>query len=196
MARQLRYDPQTPQVRMTTTEKARILCAVDFDVNSLAALDLACDLVRDNGGTLYVLHVVPSIAPLLVLAPLLVERTRHFARIRLDEVTRESLSEVDYRLLLRTGHPAEQIIAAAAELNAKMVVLATHGRPAVPQVSLGSVAERVIRRSPCPVLTIGGASGHKSAHSHTVASLKAKNILADKDRVIEEKDGTSVTKRW
>src|SRR6266436_9547056 len=128
MARQLQCDPQTPQVCMTTTEKARILCAVDFDVNSLAALDLACDLVRDNGGTLYVLHVVPSVAPLLVLAPSLVERTRHFARVRLDEVARESLSEVDYRLFLRTGDPAEQIIAAAAELNAKMVVLATHGR--------------------------------------------------------------------
>jgi nucleotide-binding universal stress UspA family protein len=155
---------------MKTTDKARILCAVDFDVNSLAALDLACDLVRDNGGTLYVLHVVPSVAPLLVLAPLLDERTRHFARIRLDEVARESLSEVDYRLLLRTGHPAEQIIAAAAELNAKMVVLATHGRPAVQLASLGSVAERVIRGSPCPVLTIGRASGHESAHSHTVAS--------------------------
>jgi nucleotide-binding universal stress UspA family protein len=155
---------------MKTTDKARILCAVDFDVNSLAALDLARDLVRDNGGTLYVLHVVPSVAPLLVLAPLLDERTRHFARIRLDEVARESLSEVDYRLLLRTGHPAEQIIAAAAELNAKMVVLATHGRPPVQQASLGSVAERVIRGSPCPVLTIGRASGHESAHSHTVAS--------------------------
>jgi nucleotide-binding universal stress UspA family protein len=155
---------------MTTTEKTRILCAVDFDVNSLVALDLACDLVRDNGGTLYVLHVVPSVAPLLVLAPLLVERTRHFARMRLDEIARESLSEVDYHLLLRTGHPADQIIAAAAELNARMVVLATHGRATVPQVSLGRVAERVIRGSPCPVLTIGGASAHESAHSPTVAS--------------------------
>jgi nucleotide-binding universal stress UspA family protein len=154
---------------MKTTEKARILCAVDFDVNSLAALDVARDLVRDNGGTLYVLHVMPSVASLLVLAPLLVERTRHFSRIRLEEVARESLSEVDYRLLLRTGHPAEQIIAAAAELNVKMVVLATHGRPSVPQVSLGSVAEQVIRGSPCPVLTIGRASDHESAHS--VANL-------------------------
>jgi len=173
MARQLQYNPQAPQLRRTkmkTTDQARILCAVDFDVNSLAALDLARDLIRDNGGTLYVLHVVPSVAPLLVLAPLLIERTRHFARIRLDEVARESLSEVDYRLILRTGDPAGQIIAAAAELNVKMVVLATHGRPAAPHVSLGSVAEGVIRGSPCPVLTIGGASGHEFAHSHTVAS--------------------------
>src|SRR5215472_7342223 len=103
-------------------EKVRILCALDFEVNSLLALDLARDLVRDNHGTLYVLHVLPSIAPRLLLAPLL-ERTRHFARLRLDEVVREALSKVDYRLLLRTGNPAEQIIDAAAELNAKMVVL-------------------------------------------------------------------------
>jgi hypothetical protein len=45
---------------VTTTDKARILCPVDFDVNSLAALDLACNLTRHNDGTLYVLHVVPS----------------------------------------------------------------------------------------------------------------------------------------
>src|SRR2546429_5598851 len=110
MARQLLYLSHRRQTfastKMKTTEKARILCAVDFDVNSLAALDFARDLVRDNGGTLYVLHVVPSVTSLLVLTSLQVERTRHFARIRLDEVARESLGEVDYRLLLRTGHPA------------------------------------------------------------------------------------------
>jgi nucleotide-binding universal stress UspA family protein len=155
--------------KMKTTAEARILCAVDFDVNSLAALDLARDLVCNNGGTLYVLHVVPSVALHSVLAPLPDEHTRHFARIRLDEVAREALSTVDYRLLLRTGRPADQIIAAAAELNAKMVVLATHAYAGAPQVSLGSVAERVIRGSPCPVLTIGGASGHESARSHTMA---------------------------
>lgn len=153
---------------MKTMEKLRILCAVDFDANSLAALDVARDLVRDSGGTLYVLHVVPSVASFLVLAQLLVGHTRHFARIRLEEVARGSLSEVDYRLLLKTGYPADQIIAAAAELNAQMIVLATHGCPAVPQVSLGSVAEQVIRGSPCPVLTIGRASGHEPAHSPIV----------------------------
>jgi len=158
---------------MKTTEKARILCAVDFDVNSLAALDLARDLVLDNGGMLYVLHVLPSVVVLPVLAPFLVERVRNSARIRLDELARESLSEVNYRLLLRTGHPADQIITAAAELNAKMVVMATHRGVAVPQVSLGSVAERVICGCPCPVVTIGGASGHECTRSHTLAGPNA-----------------------
>src|ERR1700730_2606529 len=153
----------------STMQALRIVCAVDFDVNSLAALDLARDLVRDNGGTLYLLHVVPSAVPHLV-APLLVELTRHFARIRLDEIARGALSEVDYRLLLRTGVPADQIIAAAAEIHAKMVVLPLHAHDGVPQVSLGSIAERVIWESPCPVVTIGRAAGLKSTHSHMVAS--------------------------
>jgi universal stress protein A len=155
---------------MKNYEKARILCALDFDLYSLGALDFAHDLVRDIGGTLYVLHVVPSVATLMVLAPLLVDRTRHFARIRLEEVARESLSGVDYCLLLRAGHPADQVLAAAAELHAKMIVLATHGHDPASHVSLGSVAERVIRESPCPVVTIGRPSRRESARPHTVAS--------------------------
>jgi nucleotide-binding universal stress UspA family protein len=158
---------QVRDTKVKTTGNAPILCAVDFDVNSLAALDLARDLVRENGGTLYVLHVVSSVAALTAFAPLLLEGTRHFARIRLDEIARETLSEIDYRLLLRAGQPAEQIITTAAELSAKMVVLATRGRNSAPQGPLGSVAERVIRGAPCPVLTVGGVPDHESARSHT-----------------------------
>jgi nucleotide-binding universal stress UspA family protein len=145
-------------LQVRDVEEARILCPVDFDVNSLAALDLARDLVCYNGATLYLLHVVPSAVPHLV-APLLVELTRHFARIRLDEFAREALREVDYRLLLRKGDAADQIIAAAADLDAKMIILALHAHNGVPQMSLGTVAERVIRESPCPVVTIGSAAG-------------------------------------
>jgi len=155
---------------MKPDEKARILCAIDFDPCSLAALDFARDLARDLGGTLYVLHVIPSLASFFVLAPLLVEHTRHFAKIRLEEIARESLSQVEYRLVLRKGHPADQIIRVAAEFNAKMVVLATHGRASASQVSLGSIAERVIRESSCPVVTISRASVHETTYSHIVAS--------------------------
>ena len=145
-------------------EDSRILCAIDFDVPSLAALDLARDLLRYNNGKLYLLHVVPPAVPHLV-APLLVELTRHFIRIRLEGVARESLGEVGYRLLLRTGDPADQIIAAASEIHAKLVVLALHSHDAVPPVRLGSVAERVIREAPCPVVTISRASDLESVYT-------------------------------
>jgi nucleotide-binding universal stress UspA family protein len=134
-------------------EKMRILCPVDFDRNSLAALDLARDLVRENGGKLYVLHVIPPPDPFVISAPFILERSAHFARMRLEEIARESLGEIDYLLLVKTGKPAESIISSAGELNVHMIVMATHGRSGVPRLVLGSVAERVIRESPCPVLT-------------------------------------------
>jgi universal stress protein A len=149
---------------MQATQMTRILCPIDFDVNSLAALDLARDLVRQNGGKLYLLHVVSSPNPLISSAPLLLERVGHFARIQLDEVARESLGDVDHHLLLRTGRPAEEIIAAATDLEVHMVVMATRGRTSMSRF-LGSVTESVIRESPCPVLTIGGVSKYDSGHS-------------------------------
>ncbi|MGH9773214.1 MAG: universal stress protein [Candidatus Acidiferrales bacterium] len=152
---------------MKTTQRVRVLCPIDFDVNSLAALDLARDLVRENGGTLYVLHVVRPPNPVVIPAPMLLERASHFARIRLDEVALESLGDIDHRLLLRAGRPAQQIINAIREFDAHMVVMATHGRSGVPRFFLGSVAESVIRESPCPVLTNRGVAKIRSERGET-----------------------------
>ena len=126
--------------------------------------------MRENGGTVYALHVVKLPDPLLMSAPLLVEQARQFARISLDEVARESFGDVEHLLVLRTGRPAVQIIDAAAELAVHLLVMATHGRTGVSRLLLGSVAESVIRESPCPVLTVRGVSSYqlcRMAESHT-----------------------------
>jgi nucleotide-binding universal stress UspA family protein len=148
---------------MKTRQEKRVLCAIDFDVNSLAALELARDLVCEIGGELCLLHVIPTTAH---LSPL-VERTHHFAQIRLNEIARQSLSEVDHQLLVRTGSPAKEIIATATELDTYMVVIATHGCGGLSRLLLGSVAEAVIREAPCPVLIIRGTSRRESAQRVT-----------------------------
>jgi nucleotide-binding universal stress UspA family protein len=56
--------------------------------------------------------------------------------------------------LVRVGVPWEQILAAAAEVSAELVVVGTHGRRGLAHVVLGSVAERVVQLSPVPVLTV------------------------------------------
>jgi nucleotide-binding universal stress UspA family protein len=169
---------QVSQV-LETTDNSRILCSVDFDVNSLSALDLARDLARESGAALYVLHVVPSpeganklsttdqpsdthetsIASVVTSARLLVERTRqfHFARLRFNELVRESLGNFTCRLLLRAGKPAEQIVDVANELKPRLLVIATNSQTAESPLCLGSVAQLVIRASPCPVLTVRNA---------------------------------------
>jgi nucleotide-binding universal stress UspA family protein len=56
--------------------------------------------------------------------------------------------------LVKLGHAADEILAAAAEIHADLVVMGTHGRRGIAHAVVGSVAERVIRASPVPVLTV------------------------------------------
>ncbi|MGO9058342.1 MAG: universal stress protein [Candidatus Binataceae bacterium] len=135
----------------------KILCPVDFDENSIAALDAARDLAVDPDARLYVLHVVR-----LVLAGFPKELhsyplTEHDARARLQDIARDHLeAKVRYEVLLRTGDPASVILRAVEELGVDSVVMATHGRTGLGHFVLGSVAETVVRESPRPVLTIRG----------------------------------------
>ncbi|MBI2893593.1 MAG: universal stress protein [Deltaproteobacteria bacterium] len=62
--------------------------------------------------------------------------------------------ELDVRTVVRTGVPAEAIPASATEERADLIVMGTHGRTGMQHALLGSIAERVVRRAPCPVLTV------------------------------------------
>ncbi len=73
---------------------------------------------------------------------------------RLASQAREVLNgDVAYRMITRVGDPTSEILRAEKELDVDLVVMATHGRKGVWRVALGSVAERVVRGSICPVLT-------------------------------------------
>jgi nucleotide-binding universal stress UspA family protein len=61
---------------------------------------------------------------------------------------------VDARVEVRSGHPVEEIIDVADDLDAALLAIATHGRAGVKRMLMGSVAETVIRRAPCPVFTV------------------------------------------
>jgi universal stress protein A len=81
----------------------------------------------------------------------------HDEKIAEQEVARlekERLADVEHETFLRMGHPAEEIIKAEHDFGIGLVVMATHGRTGVSHLVLGSVAERVVRESVCPVLTV------------------------------------------
>ena len=59
------------------------------------------------------------------------------------------------QLQLEEGRPADEIVDAAQKMDAQLIIMGTHGRSGLSRLVLGSVAERVIRSAPCPVLTIG-----------------------------------------
>lgn len=135
----------------------KILCPIDFDENSIAALDLARDLAADGDATLYVLHVVRLVMVGLPKEFHAYPRTEPEARARLHDIAREHLAgKVRYEQIAATGDPASEILRAVKELGVDSVVMATHGRTGLDHFFLGSVAERVVRESPRPVLTIRG----------------------------------------
>jgi len=143
----------------------RILCPIDFDDNSLAALDAAVGLALEADGIVYVLHVVPMI----VLGPEtggyieLYDMQTQAARTQLEAIARRKLSSVKHELLIAVGEPAGAILSSTTKINPDLVVMATHGRKGLAHLFLGSVAEKVLRECAKPVLTVRPAPGAKRA---------------------------------
>jgi nucleotide-binding universal stress UspA family protein len=77
------------------------------------------------------------------------------AERKLAELIKERIgNRVPNESLVRRGPAYSQIVAAARDLNADLIILATHGYTGLKHVLLGSTAERVVRHAPCPVLTV------------------------------------------
>lgn len=154
----------------------RILCPIDFDGNSLDALRMARRLAAQNEAKLCVLHVVPPNDPMVVSAPMIMEQRENQARAELLRISKTELCGVDHETLLRFGHPAKEIIAGEAATNAELVVMATHGRTGVSHLILGSVAEKVVRESSCPVLTVRMKAAHESVEEELKQPAAPKSV--------------------
>ncbi|MGD9762917.1 MAG: universal stress protein [Candidatus Binatia bacterium] len=140
----------------------RILVPVDFSRYSLKALDDAADLAAPFGAELVAVFVIEPIyyaMPDFVGAGgsvgSVVEEQRQSAERELAKLReRQERRGRRLRTLVRSGAPHEGIVDAAAAVKASLIVMATHGRTGLTHVLMGSVAERVVRSAPCPVLTI------------------------------------------
>jgi len=135
------------------TSFRRVLCPVQFDQNSTAALGNAKEIAQKNRGKLFVLHVVSPQA--FRVGGLGI--TAHEKKVAEQEMARlrgEKLSDVEHETIVLIGNPAEEIVKGEHQYGIDLVVMATHGRTGVSHLVLGSVAERVVRESECPVLTI------------------------------------------
>jgi nucleotide-binding universal stress UspA family protein len=137
---------------------AKILVPVDFSEHADHALELAVGIGKKMGASLHVIHVAP-LAPYLgpPLAP-----GRYFAE-ELHAQARKDLDEymaglkkrgIDATGTLVDGIAYAEVNRAAALLGAQLIVMGTHGRTGIEHALLGSVAERVVRTSPIPVLVV------------------------------------------
>src|SRR5262249_33507746 len=145
----------------------RILCPVDFDDNSMCALETAASMAREHDGTVFVLHVVPMLIPPTGM-PIYVDLYKgqeQTAKEKLQEITRRRLSAIKYDLITRLGEPAQQILGCQRKVDADVLIMATHGRRGFSRFFLGSVAEMVLREAPCPVLTVKSTPAKKNVVS-------------------------------
>jgi universal stress protein A len=138
-----------------------ILAPTDFSELSKQGLRSALELAQSFGAKLLLLHVVdPPPYPVEGIVP------SHLGATLLDDLERQASNELA-RMLSETpankvevarrvvvGVPARKIVEVAEEEQAALIVMTTHGRTGLSHLVMGSVAEKVVRTSPCPVLTI------------------------------------------
>jgi nucleotide-binding universal stress UspA family protein len=132
-----------------------ILVPVDFSGGSMHAFGLAQALAHDYGARIVVAHVVEppramGVEGVLVFQP---EINWEGFRCRLAErYAADEAIRVEY--LVVEGTPADEIVRLAGDYHADVIVIGTHGRTGLPRLIMGSVAEKVLRRAPCPVVTV------------------------------------------
>jgi nucleotide-binding universal stress UspA family protein len=141
----------------------RILMATDFSNCSKEALGYASHLAKRLKANLFLIHVfeLPVYSDIGVAPSVRPEVQRWLRELKAESARRlEALAKatgrqgVNVRPLIREGSPFLEILEAARELPADLIVLGTHGRTGLAHVVMGSVAERVVRNAPCPVLTV------------------------------------------
>jgi nucleotide-binding universal stress UspA family protein len=146
---------------MTLSYK-RILNPVDFDEYSTKATPVAAELATNGAGKMFLLHVVPMTLEHRGLSTTVDSHRSQTAgaRTRLEEIARVYAEGASYDLLTRLGDPTQEILKAAKQLAADVIVMTTHGRKGFSRVLHGSVAENVIREAACPVLVVRDTKMH------------------------------------
>jgi nucleotide-binding universal stress UspA family protein len=155
----------------------KICCAVDFESPSRMAMEQAVDLAKRFDAELTLVHVL--LPPLSAESDVLVSSRG----IAAEEARRDEQRLAEWRagaerrlgrpVRSRTlsGDPAGEIVSHVREERYDLVVVGTHGRTGVRRAVLGSVAERIARQSPCPVLVGHDEAAHEKEEIASEAAL-------------------------
>jgi nucleotide-binding universal stress UspA family protein len=133
-----------------------ILHPTDFSDRANYAYELACSLARDHGAKVVVLHVATP-PPVVAYGEMVTEMhpDDYYERLR-EDLYKYVKNDTDLRVEVRMaeGDPARETVRAAKEVGCDLIVMGSQGRTGLERFLLGSVAEVVMRKAPCPVLTI------------------------------------------
>ncbi len=155
---------------------SQILCPIDFSDASQHASEYAIALARLHRSVLTVLHVSPpaSVGSLPDDEDTDLARRRRLASAAAAMFEGATQMGIRVELLIECGQPAEQILTRAAALPADVIVMGTHGSSGFEHLMLGSVAEKVLRKATCPVVTV-------PPHAHFTAGATFRTIVCGVD---------------
>jgi universal stress protein A len=138
----------------------KILCPVDFSQFTQEVVNYALDLAKKYGAVVHIMHVVPNMTYFTPYESFLTpenliaiekniqdEVERNFAKLLKNDT-------VPTKTVIKTGVPFVEIIDYAKSESIDLIVMGTHGHTGLEHILIGNVAEKVVRKSPCPVMTI------------------------------------------
>lgn len=136
----------------------KILVPTDFSEHSAKALLYGAELAKKFGAELHLMHAVEQ-TPLMYgegayVPPETEAEIEAAATAQLESLVADVGDGVNVVRRVEHGHPFVETIRYAKENDIGLIVLGTHGRGAIAHMLLGSVAEKVVRKAPCPVLTV------------------------------------------
>ncbi len=139
----------------------RILLPTDLSEASISAFKYAKSLAEKYGASIYVLHILENLPPVLAIhaLDLTVDRVEknmeENARNQLERIVKENLKTKNkVQIFIRKGLVDDEIVKFADEKKIDLIVMGTHGRTGIEYTLLGSIAEKVVRKAKCPVLTV------------------------------------------
>ena len=165
-------------------EFKQILCPTDLSEASVPSLTYAAALASWYKADLTVLHVVPTFDPIAVGPGAFYGPLQNVLPMSREEVLGEmrritdkaGIGSIHAALSAEAGDPTKTIVEQALTTGADLVVMGTHGRSGFERLLIGSVAEKVLRKAPCPVLLV---PPHVTAKAHPDVSFK--HILCPMD---------------
>jgi len=133
---------------------------IDWSEPSIRAFQLAASLAQERDAQLVVLYVVPL--PTVMYGPPPESYLGHLQKELLRIHPPDPKTRIQH--LLSEGDPARAILQAARDNKCDLIVMGTHGRTGVNRLLMGSVAEEVARKAPCPVMTVKTETSPVDAH--------------------------------
>lgn len=139
----------------------KILVPIDFSDYSKSALRYSINFAKSFNASITLIYVVepiiypPDFSMGQIAIPTVNTEWDERAKEELDKLAKNEIpAEVKVKTLIKTGKPFVEIIETAKEEDTDLIIIATHGHTGVEHILFGSTAEKVVRKSPCPVLTL------------------------------------------